>query len=225
MRIVRRGFTLVELLVVIGIIAVLVGILLPALAKAREQANTIKCASNLRTIGQGIAQYLADYQDVLPPSNFYVGFSIGGGNQNQAPTTAINGYVHWSGFIFGQKVSEGPTPSFATYSAWQTYYQPFLSTSGWEVFQCPSLDNGGLPPANTYAANHELGIQNEVGASTDGVSEFIDIQAPRLSYTLNEQLCPRGIYQKDFASYGNVRPYHFVSAGRVKRQARGPTCL
>src|SRR5580658_6907428 len=97
-----RGFTLVELLVVIGIIAVLVGILLPALAKAREEANTVKCASNLRTIGQGIAQYIADYNGVLPPSNFYVGFSIGSGNQNQLPQTAMNGYVHWSGFLFGQ---------------------------------------------------------------------------------------------------------------------------
>jgi prepilin-type processing-associated H-X9-DG protein/prepilin-type N-terminal cleavage/methylation domain-containing protein len=62
----RAGFTLVELLVVIGIIAVLVGLILPALNKARASAQTIQCASNLRQWGVGLQMYVDQSQGLLP---------------------------------------------------------------------------------------------------------------------------------------------------------------
>jgi prepilin-type N-terminal cleavage/methylation domain-containing protein/prepilin-type processing-associated H-X9-DG protein len=197
----RSAFTLVELLVVIGIIAVLVGLLLPALNRARESANTIKCSSNLRTIGQGFAQYIAQFRGILPPSVVYYGMHLDNSNPpNQTPSMPVNGYIHWSALIKDPTLDQ-TDPSLQ-------------STNGWEVYQCPSLSNGGVAPANTYPANLDAGFANDT--TTPGV---VDLQAPRLAYTANEALCPRGRYGFGIAGTATKTPYHFVQAARVDNAA------
>src|SRR5687768_10633410 len=69
----RRAFTLVELLVVVGIIALLVALLMPALSKVRKHAFEVKCAANLRSIGQGLTMYTQQY-------GFYPGCLYGTGH-------------------------------------------------------------------------------------------------------------------------------------------------
>lgn len=68
----RRGFTLVEILIVISIIALLAMILFPAFSRARENARRTSCASNLKQLSLGMIQYAQDYNEFLPPDRpFY----------------------------------------------------------------------------------------------------------------------------------------------------------
>jgi prepilin-type N-terminal cleavage/methylation domain-containing protein/prepilin-type processing-associated H-X9-DG protein len=82
------GFTLVELLVVVGIIALLIAILLPALSKAREHANRVKCLSNLRQLSMGQAMYIAEWRGWAVPA-------IMGNNVDTFPGTTTKVRATW----------------------------------------------------------------------------------------------------------------------------------
>ncbi len=94
------GFTLVELLVVIGIIAVLISVLLPALNKARNAATTLVCQANLRQIMQATQMYTAEYKGYMPHEY---------GNAGDGDFNGAYWYVQLAPYL---GISRGYTPGY-----------------------------------------------------------------------------------------------------------------
>ncbi len=139
----RRAFTLVELLVVIGIIALLIGILLPTLNRARSSAKVVACLSNVRQLGTGIAGYVAEEQGSLPEAVYNnktgllspVGVSTARGMDMPTWFEFPN-----SGFSFGSFGNPAAAPTVYILPTIGEALIPFNDESGEGVWQCP---NGG----------------------------------------------------------------------------------
>ena len=160
----QRGFTLVELLVVIAVIAILAGLLLPALSQARAHARAVFCINNMRQLGFGWELYSDDHEGRLP-------YNMGGSGTRGVATVRTN--LNW---VNGVLTWELDSDNTNTATLTEASLGPYVSRVA-GVYHCPS-DNvlssiqrnaGWKARVRTYSMNAMVGNAGEV--SLEGYNE------------------------------------------------------
>jgi prepilin-type N-terminal cleavage/methylation domain-containing protein len=180
-----KGFTLIELLVVIAIIALLVSILLPALGRAREMANRVKCASQLRGLGNATAMYHNDYESQSPKSFHTIHGSVRGfGTWPNYPASGASYYSYWKRWV-----SLGGGANYPDVNSWDVgganvggclYLLVQYEDVAPKAFVCPSAKH-----------DQEMDMQDAIVHAPDGDvedwSDCIDfVSVKNLSYSMND---------------------------------------
>lgn len=182
----KRAFTLIELLVCIAVIALLIGLLAPALGRARESARTVACASNLRQMAMGWALYANAHADRAMPLAYWSFEDIGTGEQ-----------VFWWGTHGTLSIPPDHSRGFLA-----PYLDAALSVRS--VFECPCQPWGSYSPqgpSRTVTSTYGYNGYYFSPAKTPGWGETIgfrpwrrtgDVQRPSDLYVFADTLLPGG---------------------------------
>jgi len=190
----RKGFTLIELLVVIAIIALLIGILLPSLGRARDAAQALKAAAQLRSVGQGVVTYTVD-NVVFPPSYVYAKERDSDdwdlNDQLESNPDPSTGYIHWSWALF----EGGNLPE--------------------DAFESPAVLNGGAPRTNPGGDfdDWEPNQVNDLGSACCAPNPK-DRQLARVAFTGNAAIFPRNKF-----AVSSQRRNRLVNPDWINRQS------
>lgn len=163
----RPAFTLVELLVVIGIIALLISILLPSLSAARRSASSVKCQSNLHQIGLGLQMYAQQFSQRFPAS-FYTPQDYLIDTPN-GPVGGDNVGVYWYQRLILQKLLPGAADASKS---------PFLCPAQETPFRPFSWTNEEtLLFNNSYGINQFMSIVDGTNGLPDGKDDYSPVSS------------------------------------------------
>ena len=161
-----HGFTLVELLVVISIIALLIALLLPALAKARQEAQSISCIARLRSIGQLVQEYSNDYVGALPAGCLYPNDAFETWDE-----TLFAWYTPGCRLVYGRNA----IPVYSVGGVETPQIQQQLAPSFEALFQCSSAIVPAAPEIPNVPA---AGLLEEQYAANDNAFLWINNSSP-----------------------------------------------